>query len=286
MTAEPHRLAEAYAHCDDMLRESDRDRWIACLFAPADKRKRLHALYCFSLEIACVREIVSEPRLGEIRLQWWRDVLSGEARGDVGGHPVALALLDTVATFRLPIMALVALIDARTFDLYNDPMPSLNDLEGYCGETSSALMRLASLVLAGGEEPGGADAVGHAGVAYAMTGLLRAMPWHAARGQVFIPADLLQKHGGTSGDLTVGRTNPQIAAALAELRATIRRHLVAALAAAPQLAAAARPALLPLGLCAPYLNVMEKSGFDPFRDPVELPQWRRQWALWRLARKL
>ncbi len=76
-----------------------------------------------------MREIVSDPLPGEVRLQWWRDLLSGEERGDSGGNPVAAALLDTMRRFRLPAAPLVGLIDARIFDLYDDPMPTVADLE-------------------------------------------------------------------------------------------------------------------------------------------------------------
>ena len=131
-------LTQAYSACADMLRTQDPDRFYACLFAPEDKRGALHALYAFSLELARIREIVSEPMLGEIRMQWWRDALGGEARGDVSANPVAAALLDTVAIYNLPLQALRDLIEGRAFDLYDDPMPSRVDLEGYCGETSSA----------------------------------------------------------------------------------------------------------------------------------------------------
>ena len=131
--------AFAYPHCEALVREGDPDRYWASLFAPADKRPHLNALYAFNFEIARVREAVREALVGEIRLQWWRDALQGEARGDVKANPVAAALDDTIVKFRLPRHALVTLIDARIFDLYDDPMPSLNDLEGYCGETASAL---------------------------------------------------------------------------------------------------------------------------------------------------
>ena len=73
-------------------------------------------------------------------------------------NPVAAALDDAIVRFRLPRQALVDLIDARAFDLYDDPMPTLADLEGYCGETSSSLIRLGSLILADGSDPGAADA--------------------------------------------------------------------------------------------------------------------------------
>lgn len=122
-------LPSAYAHAAALLREGDPDRFFAALFAPADKRPHLHALYAFSLEIAHTRD-VSEALPGEIRLQWWRDALQGEARGDVMANPVAAALDDTVVRFRLPRQALVNLVDARVGALYDDPIPTLNDLEG------------------------------------------------------------------------------------------------------------------------------------------------------------
>ena len=96
------RLAQAYAHCEAELRAHDGERWLACLFADATKRQHLHALYAFSLDVARIRELVSDPRPGEIRYQWWRDAFEGEARGDIVAHPVAHAILDTMAKFRLP----------------------------------------------------------------------------------------------------------------------------------------------------------------------------------------
>lgn len=279
-------LAGHYEACADMLRKEDSDRYFSCLFAPEAKRRHLHALYAFSLEIARVRELVSEPLTGEIRMQWWRDVLCGEGRGDIHAHPVAGALLDTVATFNLPVQALKDLIEGRSFDLYDDPMPTRGDLEGYCGETSSALMRLAALVLAGGRDPGGAEAVGHGGVAYAITGLLRALPWHAARGQLYLPGDLLARHGVTRDEVVAGTVTPGLCDALAELRALARHHFDNALRAAPQMEASTRAALMPLAVVPVYLKRMEAGGYEPFLTMVTAPPWRRLYALWSLSRKL
>jgi phytoene synthase len=266
-----------------LLRAGDRDRWLATLFAPTRMRAPLHALYAFSLEIARVREIVSDPLPGEIRFQWWRDALEGEGRGDVEAHPVAHALIDTMRRFGLPRQALTNLVDARTFDLYDDPMPGLRQFEGYCGETSSALLRLAAMILAGGMEPGGADAAGYGGIAYAIVGLLRALPWHAARGQVYLPRDVLDRHGATREEILAGRPSAALRGALAEMRALARERLGWAIAAMKDVAPASRAAFLPLALIEPYLARMERSGYDPFRSLVELAQWRRQWALWRGA---
>jgi phytoene synthase len=270
-----------FTHCEALVREGDPERYWASLFAAADKRPHLYALYAFSHEIARVRDSVREAMVGEIRLQWWRDALQGEARGDVRSNPVAAALDETIVKFRLPRQALVDLIDARVFDLYDDAMPTVNDLEGYCGETSSSLMRLASLILADGGEAGSPDAAGHAGVAYAITGLLRAFPWHARQGQLYLPLDLLAKHGVVREDVVSGRGGPGLVGAMADLRALARRHLAQArplIASAP---AAARPAFRPLALVEPYLRQMERRDYDPFNTPVDLPQWRRIYALWR-----
>jgi phytoene synthase len=276
-------LAGHYLHCDEAIRAGDRDRWLANLLAPADKRLHLSALYAFNLEIARVRELVSGPLPGEIRLQWWRDALENGARGDVQAHPVAAPLIDTIRRFGLPRQAFLDLVAARTFDLYDDPMPTLADLEGYCGETSSALIRLATLILAGGADPGGAEAAGHAGVALAMTGLMRALPWHVSRGQVFVPGDLLARHGIGRDELLAGQLGGPVAAALAELRAAARRHLGAARALMAQVAGPARRAFLPVALCPAYLGQMERRSYDPFTTLIDLPQWRKQWILWRAS---
>ncbi|MCJ2067130.1 squalene/phytoene synthase family protein [Methylobacterium sp. J-088] len=279
-------LAFAQSHCEGLVRDGDPDRYYATLFAPAAARPHLFALYAFSLTIARVREAVSAPMAGEIRLQWWRDALQGEARGDVRANPVAAALEEAIRVNSLGRQPFVDLIDARVFDLYEDPMPRVNDLEGYCGETASALFRLASLVIGSGTEPGGAGAAGHAGVAYGIAGLLRAMPWHARSGQVYLPTEILDRYGVTREDIVTGRGGPGLLRACADLRALARQHLKAFEAARPTIAPSAGAAFLPVALVEPYLAAMERASYDPLNTPVELPRWRRLWRLWRAARRV
>src|SRR5450830_2187481 len=88
-----------FEHCAALVREADRDRFLATLFAPAEHRDALFALYAFNLEIIRVRELAREPMPGEIRLQWWREVLSGERDGEAVAHPVAAALRETLARY-------------------------------------------------------------------------------------------------------------------------------------------------------------------------------------------
>jgi 15-cis-phytoene synthase len=274
-----------YAYCEGLLRREDRDRWLASLFVLCEPRRHIHALYAFSLEVARVREIVSEPLLGEIRLQWWRDALEGTSEGDAKASPVAAALLDTIARFNLPKAPLLELISARGHDLYGEPIESINALEAYTEAICANLLRLAAFILDGAEAVAIRDAALHAGIAYGITGLIRALPWHRARGQVFIPVEILQAHEAKREDLAVGHASPGVLAALAELRAVARAHLNIFYAKLPGLSDESRPAFLPASLCEPHLRLMERPRYDPFKSVIELPQWKTQWILWRAARR-
>jgi phytoene synthase len=277
-------LEAAYDTCEALVRESDPDRWLAALFVPEDRRRHVLALAAFSYEIGRIRDVVREPPLGEIRLQWWADTLSQTQNRDASGHPVADALLDTLKRFSLPLQGFLNLIEARRFDLYDDPMPTLLDLEGYAGETASILIQAAAIILCDGEDPKSADAAGHAGVAYAMTGLMRALPFHARRNQVFIPNDVLSRHGVRPEDVRDLSDTPALRSALAELREHARHHLDRALAAIPEMDARAKPAFIGLAFVEPYLKRLEPA--NPFGAPVEIVRWRKPLIAWRLSRNL
>ena len=276
------QLAESYERAGEAVQAGDRDRYLADLFVPEAFRRHLFALHAFNGEIAKVRDVVSDAMLGEIRLQWWRDAI---ANGAVGGHPIATALNATIARFRLPKEAFGRMIDARLFDLYDDPMPSLNDLEGYAGDTASALIQLAAIVLADGQDPGTAGAAGHAGVAYAITGLMRALPVHSRRGQLFLPVAMIATRGLDTRTLFAGKATPELKTLLADLRTIARQHLTEAEREIADLVPQVKAAFLPLAFVRPYLDRMDRDDYEPFAG-VEISPWRRQWLLWRAARKL
>ena len=275
-------MPDAFDHCEALVRTADKDRFFATLFAPAARRRPLYALYAFNLEIARVREVVSEPLPGEIRLQWWRDALAGAAHGDVNAHQVAAPLRATIVRYQLPVRRLIELTEARIFDLYDEPMGSLAELESYAAKTSSTLIELAARILNEGSDPGIGALAGHAGTAYALAGLLRAFPVHAARRQLYVPLEILDRHGALPEDIFAGRTTAELRAVLAEIRARARHHLAAAAPLLEAVPAKLLAALLTVALVGPLLDRMDKS--DPFR-PIELPQWRRQWLIWRAARR-
>ncbi len=138
MPSPPHlsplsNMPRADTHAMEAVRAADHDRYLSALYAPDDKRQSLFALYAFNVEIASIRDRIREPLPGEVRLQWWRDVLDGRASGD--GHPVGRRRCSTRSAPMHCRLRRSRTISMRAiFDLYDDPMPSRNDLEGYCGE--------------------------------------------------------------------------------------------------------------------------------------------------------
>ncbi|HEV2000649.1 MAG TPA: squalene/phytoene synthase family protein, partial [Xanthobacteraceae bacterium] len=207
-------IDQDYGYCETLVRDGDKDRFLADLFAPADTRPHLHALQAFNLEIASVRHRVTEPMAGEIRLQWWRDVIAGEGKGE---GPVAAALLETVRRFELSGSALARIIDAQEFDLAEEPMAELAALETYAAETAGTLFQLSAQLLAGGDFASYEAASRSSGVAYGLATMRRAAVGSRAwKGQA-------------------------------------RIYLDEAMAKLPALPAKARPAFLPLALVPLYL---------------------------------
>jgi 15-cis-phytoene synthase len=272
-----------FDHSADLVRQYDKDRYLSALLAPEVHRPGLMSLYAFSAEIARIREIVSEPLPGEVRLQWWRDFLEGTEHGAVAANPVANSLQETIQKYKLPKQGLIAMVDARVFDLYNDPMQNLNDLEGYLGETVSGPLQLSCLVLSDGTDPDTATAAGHAGVAYGLTGLMRALPWHASRQQMYLPKDVQERHNLNPETVFRGETTPELRAILKEMREHVRHHLGRVKQAAENVPENCLAAFLPLALVEPYLKKLEAPDFDPLKQVAEISQLRRQWALWRAS---
>ncbi|TGQ79399.1 phytoene/squalene synthase family protein [Mesorhizobium sp. M8A.F.Ca.ET.207.01.1.1] len=268
----------------DAVRAADHDRYLTALYAPADKRDALFSLYAFNAEIAGIRDRIHEPLPGEVRLQWWRDVIA--AGGEAGaGHPVADALNLTITAFKLPKLAFENMLEARIFDLYDDPMPSRTDLEGYCGETAAALIQLAAIVLDPADAPGFAELAGRAGCAQAITGLLLLLPLHRRRGQCFIPADILAAAGSSPEEFVAGDGGPGARRAVAAMIALAREHLSAFEQGAAALPGSLRSAFLPLALSRAYLAKMEGSRHSPLGGVARLSALRRHWLLLRRAGK-
>ena len=274
---------DAAAFCAEQVRSHDFGRYASTLFVkPEQQRRPLMALYAFNVEIARVREQISQPLPGEIRLQWWTDMLAGAGHGGIEGNPVAAELRLAIRGCDLPVERLSRLIDEHVFDLYNDPMPTMAALEGYINDTSSALFALAAEIT--GHQSEAIDHLArHAGLAQGITRLIAALPLDASRRQLFVPLQFLQQHGSGIEEVFAGRETPTLRAALDQLIAEARAHLDTASALLPDIPPQARAVFLPLALVRRDLQRMARADTDPFALHVD-SHLRTLWTLWRASR--
>lgn len=270
-------MATPSDHLTEIVRAGDPERWLSVLYAPQDRRAALLSLYAFNVEIARIRDAVREPLPGEIRLQWWRDAIAAPA-GAMTGNPVADSLRATIAAHDLPLAAFDNMLEARIFDLYDDPMPDRTTLEGYCGETAGALIQFAALVLDREAAMAHAALAGHAGCAQAIAGILRHLPVQRARGQCYVPADILAAAGMDRETFLAGGAGA--ARAVSAMAALGREHASAFERGARNLPAALRPAYLPAAFAGPHLARVEAAPADGGRS---LSALRRQWIAFRRA---
>src|SRR6202047_5301722 len=200
---------QASEFCADLVRGHDFVRYASTLFVPAAQRRPLLAVYAFNVEISRIRELVSQPLPGEVRMQWWSDMLAGEGHGGIEGNPVAAELKLAIRNCRLPVERLSRLIDEHQFDLYNDPMPTLAALEGYINDTSSALFSLGAGIMGGPS-----DEIDHlarkAGLAQGLAHVIAALPLDASRRQLFVPLQLLESRGSGMDEGFACRKTPKI----------------------------------------------------------------------------
>jgi phytoene synthase len=270
------------AFCADLVRSHDFDRYASTLFVDADRRCALLALYAFDVEISRIRHQVSQPLPGEIRLQWWTDMLEGIGHGGIEGNPVAAELLRAIAAHDLPVEPLLRLIEAHHFDLYNDPMPDLAALEAYLADTVSTLFSLGARVM-GDASDATAHLARHAGLAQGMARVVAALPLDAARRQLFVPLQVLERHGGSMEEVFARNMTPQLRAALDELIGQGHDHLDAAFELRAQAPAEIRPLFLPLASVRHDLKQLSRAGTDPF-TPRPRSRLRTLWTLWRASR--
>jgi phytoene synthase len=279
-------MAEAsFTHAADALRKGDRDRYLSTLVLTGDHRDAVTALYAFNADVAAIRERVSDPAPGEIRLQWWSDALEGEGHGAVRQNPVADALLDTIARYNIPAGTLLRLIGARRFDLYDDPMPDIETFEGYAGETVSTLYQLAAMILNDGATIEAGDAAGHLGVAHAMIGHLRAFGYVSAQGRIMLPWSIFEANGVREGEIFSGTESEGLSEALGQISELAGSHLEKAQAAIAALPGRLKPAFASITvLRAQLARVSARRGglFAPVPDDAD---WRKiarlAWWTWR-----
>jgi phytoene synthase len=268
--------------CADLVRSHDFGRYASTLFVAPAQRRGLLALYAFNIEISRVYAQVSQPLPGEMRLQWWTDMLAGAGHGGVEGNPVAAELMLAIRSSNLPVERLSRLVDEHQFDLYNDPMPTMAALESYINDTSAALFSLGAGI-AGWESEEIDHLARHAGLAQGIVQVITALPLNSSRRQLFVPLQVLERHGIGMEEVFAGKETPQLRAGLNQLIDEARGHLKTALALLQNAPQEVRSVFLPLALVEPDLARMSRADSDPFAQRAA-SRLRMLWTLWRASR--
>ncbi|MEQ1901659.1 MAG: phytoene/squalene synthase family protein [Devosia sp.] len=278
-------MSAAADYAADYLRRLDRDRYFATLLLTGPTRDALTALYAFNADVATIRDRAREPAAGEVRLQWWKDALEGEGHGAVRRNPLAEALLDAIARYGLPVPPLVRLLNARRFDLYDDPMPDVVSFEGYAGETSSVLFQLAAMILKKGQVVESGNAAGHLGVAQSLTGHLRAVGYYAAQGRIFLPWSVLSANGVEEKELFAGTMSEGLIEAIGQIEEMAATHLGKAEAAIGDMPRDLRPAFAPIAVVGTQLKRFRAESV--FQQQADIADWRKIFLLfwWSLRRR-
>ncbi len=253
------------SYCAQQVRRFDNDRFICSLFAPAEEREAMASVYAFNLEVARIREMAREPLLGHMRLQWWRDALDTIYSGAPPRHQVALAVADAVRRYGLDRRPFDRILDARAFDLDDLAPQSLDALIDYADGTSATLAQL-SLKILGGTGEAAEKAVRDVGIAWALTGILRAVPFHAQARRVYLPAELSREAGLDVARMFETGPTDGLVPVVTAISDKAWEFIRSARGYRSEIPKRALPALLPATLAAIYLRRLAKSGFNPF-DP-------------------
>ncbi|WP_395679626.1 phytoene/squalene synthase family protein [Inquilinus sp.] len=259
----------------EQVRRLDHDRYLTCLFAPAPLRAALFALYAFNIEVAKTREVVSQPLLGQIRLQWWRDAIGEIYDGRPRRHEVLDELAPAVSSHGLSRAHFDTVLDARERDLEDEPPPTLADLERYAADTAGPLLRLHLEVL-GIRDDAAHRAATAVGTAWALVGLMRAVPFHARQKRLYLPQEVMAAEGADRGLLFEMKPHDGLRRAVAKVAGAAAARLAEARVLRRAVPRAAVPALLSARLADGYLRRLRRADHNVFAALVQEPPPLRQ----------
>lgn len=164
--------------CADIVAAGDPDRFAATMACPPDARARLFPIYALNVEVARAPWVTQESMIAEMRLQWWRDALEEIIDGQtIRRHEVTTPLAETLDPEGAKLLDKV--VQARRWDIYDDPFEDAGHFQEYLNATGGELMWAAARSL------GEMDAPSYRtlGAASALANLFLAVPALQARGK-------------------------------------------------------------------------------------------------------
>ncbi|KAJ3801528.1 isoprenoid synthase domain-containing protein [Lentinula aff. detonsa] len=278
---------EAVEYCRDFVRKYDYEAYLIAQFWPKELRGSYYAIKAFSTELAMIQDSVSNPTIGMMRMQFWRDAIKAMMNGNPSRHPIAQALHQASIRSNLPFYHLNRIIDARDAELQVPVHLTVDSLTAHSESTSSTLLYL---LLSSLSLPSSAlsHAASHLGAAQAFTTLIRAMPFHAKNGRMVVPAEITAKHGVVQEE--VFRRGPAakgIDDAVFEFATLANDHLVTARSMFDQegfggrVPQEAMPVFLTGVPVSSILKQAEEVNFNIFNPRMQTRDWKLPWRIWK-----
>ncbi len=242
-------------YCGQFAKDNDPDRLFLSLLTgnPAD----LWPLLAFNAEISRTREVVTETTIGLIRLQWWRDAIAGIYEGNILQHEVVTDLARIIKAYDLPREEFDNLVYAREFDLEDVLPATLEGLVNYADYTHAPLLRLIGRVAGEGGD------MRSLAIAYTLTGLLRAVPYHARQHRCYLPQDVLADHDMNMALFYDMKPQSGVKGVITTVASAASRYLGASVASGPYTRGMRKMTSL-------YLKHISSCEFDPLS-----PGWGR-----------
>lgn len=247
---------------------------------PKEKREAMYALYAFCREVDDIADDGATLEERQKGLQQWRERIHTLFHDHTSSEPITQTLAVALERFPLVEDDFQAIIDGMEMDA-GDPVcaPSAATLDLYCDRVASAVGR-ASVRIFGDDSANGLRVAHHLGRALQLTNILRDLAEDAARGRLYLPEELLEKHGIAARNPDGVLLHPKLPAVCHDLAAQAKAHFAESDAAMHLCQRAAmRPARIMRAYYGAILDRLIASGWrDPFKR-VTLPRWQKIWLM-------
>ncbi|XP_060778312.1 NADH dehydrogenase (ubiquinone) complex I, assembly factor 6 isoform X2 [Neoarius graeffei] len=255
-------------YCVDLVRLRDYEGFISSLLLPEAARRSSLALRAFNVELAQVKDSVSQKTIGLMRMQFWKTAVEDVYRDEPPLQPVSAELWRAVRKHTLTRRWLLRIIAEREKDLEDRAYRNLQDLEAYAENTQSSLLYLLLETL-GVKDVHADHAASHIGKAQGIVTCLRATPYHSQRRRVYLPMDICMLHGASQEDFIRGSREQNVRDVVYDIASQAHVHLQHARSFSKNVPDAAMPAFLQTVAIDDYLERVRKVDFDVFHPSLQ-----------------
>jgi len=289
-TAPEGGIQDPDGYCSNLVRERDYEAFLTSPFYPREFRSSYNAIRALYIELASVQESVSNPTIGKMRMQFWRDAVKSISDGRPPMHPIALALYEASQKTNVQTLSyhLKRIVDARDAELHTPTHLTVDSLIGHAEATSSTFLYAILSLLSLSSSSTLSHAASHLGVSQGITTLLRALPYHASQGRLIIPAEITARHGVSQEEVfRKGGDARGIQDAVFEFATVANDHLTTALEMFNEdgfdgkVPPRARPVFLSGVPTRMFLERLQAANFDAFERSLQLREWKLPWKVWR-----